>query len=305
MIDLLPKGAVRIGDIEQEVHYTPTSQALRAIASIITGYEMSTLNFIQGLVYLVTVPYPDTTVTYTSDYVWLQTTSSTTPGYIYGWQWVTITGLTGYIGTAVGFAFSGMFTSTMSGTLSGIKFVGGCYWTTDEYGNPVLYCADLFTVGLSMLVFSGSTIQFYSTIVAGLSGWSVIARTNYTGTISTVIPNMDFLRNIAMLFLPFPVASLSYVAPRRYIATLSLSGYNVGASVSLGTVQLIYYGSVYLTQAMTISTISWIGQDTLYITYPTISTLYLYNTLTVVLSTPMVLGKRLTHYFTLLITFTS
>ena len=301
MIDLLAKGAVRIGDIEQEAHYTPTASALQGVASVITGSEVATLNFITGIVYLVNYGGVD----HASDYVWLQTTNSSQSGYIYGWQWVTLTGLTGYIGTAVGFAFSGMFTSTMTGTLDGFKLVGACYQTTDEYGNPVTVCPSLFTVGLSMSVSSGSTVKFSSTIVVGISGWSIITSQYYWGTISTVIPNADFLRNIAMLFLPKPVASLGYVAPRGYISTFAIGGYSTRLSVSLGTAQVRFYGSVYIDQDISVSTLYWTGGDTLYITYPSPSTLYLYNTLAVVLSSPMDPQPGGYHYFTLLITFTS
>lgn len=299
---ILAKGSVRVGDIEQVVHFTPTINALQGIASVIAGSPVATLNFLAGLAYWVNYGGVD----YASDYVFFQTTNPSQSGYIYGWQWVTLTGLTGYIGSAVGFAFSGMFTSTMTGTLNNFQLVGACYQTTDEYGNPVIVCPSLFTVGLSMNVSAGSTVKFSSTIVVGISGWSVISSQYYWGTISTIIPNADFLRNIAMLFLPKPVASLANATPRGYISTINIGGYTAGVNVSLGTAQVTFYGSVYVDQDTDVGTIYWTGRDTLYITYPSPSTLYLYNTLAVVLSTLMALQPgEIMHRFTLLISFVS
>jgi hypothetical protein len=301
MIGLFAKGAVRVSEMEQESHCTPTSTALQGIASVMAGSQPGTLNFIVGIQYAVS----SGNITYVSDYVFLQTTGSSQSGYLYGWQWVTLTGVTGFVGTVVGFAFSGMFTSTVAGTLSEFRLVGACYQTTDEFGNPIAICPSLFTMALSLNVSGGSTIQFYSTIVAGLSGWSVIARSNYTGTISTVTANVHFLRNVSMLFLPRPVGSLANATPRGYISTLTISTLSTAARVSAGLSQLTYYASLTPSSSLSISTIQWVGRDTLYITYPSASTLILMNTLSVVLSTAMSLRSATTHYFTLLITFTS
>jgi hypothetical protein len=301
VIGLVAEGAVRVSEVEQESHCTPTSTALQGIASVMAGSLPGTLNFIVGIQYAVS----SGDRTHVSDYVLLQATSPSQPGYLYGWQWVTLTGLTGFIGTAVGFAFSGMFTSSYSGTLTEFRLIGACYQDTDELGNPITVCPPLFTMALSLSVAQGTTVQFYSTIVTGLSGWSVIARSNYTGTISTVTANAHFLRNVSMLFLPRPVASLANTTPRGYIASLIVSTLRATTQVSAGLSQLTYHASLTPGSSLSIGTIRWVGRDTLYITYPLASTMTLLNTLSVVLSTAMSLRSATTHYFTLLITFTS
>jgi hypothetical protein len=295
MIGILARGAVRVGDVEVEAHFTPSYFALLNIPYILAGSRSPLSNLIASLKYEV-VPFGSTTPI-KSDEIFLQTTSPNQPGYIYGWKWVTLTGLEGYIGTVIGYAFSGMFTSTVSGTLTRFYLRGDCLYTA---------CLTHFFVNLStfgLVVNSGEPIRFYSTIFTGISGWSVIAKSFYAGTIATVIPNLDFLRNISALFLPYPVASLSSVAPRGYLSTFIFGPYSTDLLVSQGTYEISYYCSVYVSQEVTVSTIRWVGRDTIYITYPSPSTLILYNTLAVALSEPMVPQPGGHQYFTLLIRF--
>jgi hypothetical protein len=289
MIDLLAKGAVRVGDVEAEVHFTPTYFALRKISSVIAGSTAATALLTAALKYRVGLAL--------SDEIFLQTTNPSQSGYIYGWHWVTLTGLPGYIGTAVGFAFSGVFTSTIPGTLTWFYLQGDCIQGICEPH----FSVNLGTLGL--IVSSGEPVRFHATILTGISGWSVIARSNYTGTIATITPNIDFLRNISAFFLPLPVASLPPASPRGYIGTLVIGPFSTGVSISPSTYQASFYASVYADQYAAVSTISWIGRDTIYITWPSPSTLILYNTLAVHLTTPMHILPGGYNYFTLLITF--
>jgi hypothetical protein len=297
MIDILARGAVRVGDVEAEVHFTPSYFARLNIPYILSGSRSALSNLIASLKYEV-IPF-DSTTSIISDEIFLQTTSPNQSGYIYGWQWVTLTGLTGYIGTVVGYAFSGMFTSTVSGTLTWFYLRGDCMYSL---------CFTHFIVNLStfgLVVNSGEPIRFYSTIFTGISGWSVIAKSYYPGTIATVTPSLDFLRNISALFLPYPVASFPDAAPRGYLNTFIFGPYSTSLLVSQGTYEISYYCSVYISQDVTVSTIYWVGRDTVYITYPSSSTLILYNTLIVVLSVPMIPQPGDYQYFTLLIRFVS
>jgi hypothetical protein len=298
-------GAVRIGDVEQEVHNTPTTYALREIASIMAGVDAPSNLQIQNLKYQVATPGG---TVLTSDYVWLQATSSSTPGYIKGWGWATLTGLTGFQGSAVGFCLTVTFTSTITGTLSNIIYSGACQASVDpSTGLVSTVCSQIFTSSLSAQVSSGQLITLSSTIVSGISGWSIIGSYGgYAGSITTVSASPDFLRNASMLFLPSPIASIpSATGARGYLRYFVLGGSSYPLGVRVGTAQLSYYTSVSLGSYLSPSSYVWVGGDTLYVSYPSSSTLILYNTLVASFSTPLTLLPGGTAYFTLVLTYSS
>jgi len=298
-------GAVRVGDVEQEVHNTPTRGALEEIASILAGVDVSTFLQFRALKYQVQTAGG---TILTSDYVWLQTTSSTTPGYIKGWGWTTLTGLSGITGSAVGFCLTVTFTSTITGTLVEIWYFGGSYLATDpETGSLYVDWFWVFSSSTSLQVSSGQLITLSSTIVAGIAGASIIGTYGgYTGSITSVSVSPDFLRNVSMLFLPAPVASIPSVSGARgYIQYFTPPGYSSLVSVKVGTAQITYVATVTATNIFTPSYYTWVGSDTLYITYPTPSTLILQNTLAVYFSTAMDIQEGSPWGYTLVLTYSS
>jgi hypothetical protein len=284
---------VRVGDLEREVHYTPYPWTLQRIVTVLVTGNQNAVR-ITSLRYIVSCEYEFGEGYVPSGYIHLQTASPSQPGYILGWQWVTLTGLWGFIGTVVGFAFTTRFTAIATGTIIALN-LSRCEGST---------CTDLFYGGPSLPVNAGETVVLTATIVTGISGWSIIARSNYTGTISTVIPNTDFLRNISAFFLPLPVASLVTAAPRAYIRSMVIRGQAVTVSVLAGSAQVTYYASVFPSQYLAPTVIFWVGSDTIFVSYPECYIMILANTLAVYLTTPVPLLPGGYHYFTLVITFT-
>jgi len=285
---------VRVSDAEPfyatelEVHNTPQQEAFQMLANLLASAGdiryISSIAIISNTGSLMGV-------------AGFQTTSATTPGYLFTWGLTSTTGLAGVSGTAYGIYFVTNIQSTVAGTVATIALYDNV--TTAFIGVPAS----------PVPVVPGQFIQVSVAIFAGLTNWSGTITASGV-SVTTVTVNQGFLQAIPFIYLPGAILRLSYAGYNGFVTFLVLGqtdnppSYPPGYAVYSGSA--VFTWSATVTPSFNISTniIIWEGYAGGSVVWAGSTTTYSFNaTIQAVLSTTVTFPGGVSHFFTLVATF--
>lgn len=281
---------IRVSDAEPfytaelETHNTPQAEAFQMLLNL-----MATAGDIRTISSLVIISNTGSVMGVTG----FQTTSPTSPGYLFTWGTTSTTGLTGITGTAYGVFFVTNIQATVAGTIATIALMSNAPATAfiGAPASPVTVVANQF-VQVSVAIFTGFSSWSGTISAAGVS-------------VSTVTVNTGFLQAIPFIYLPGTILRVSYPQYQGFINTIVIgtSSYSVSKPSYIGfgsSVQLTWSATITPTSNLSASTISWIGVASPAVFWGESTTTYTQHvTVQAVLSTTVIFPAGVSHFFTL------
>jgi len=270
---------------ELEAHNTPQSEAFQMLVNL-----MASAGDIRYISSLAIISNTGSVMGVTG----FQTTSPTSPGYLFTWGTTSTTGLTGVTGTAYGVFFVTNIQATVAGTIATIALMSNAP-ATAFIGAPVS----------PVTVVANQFVQVSVAIFTGFSSWSGTISA-YGVSVSTVTVNTGFLQAIPFIYLPGTILRVSYPSFLYFINTLVIG--TSSYSISVPPLYANYGSSAQLTWPATItpasnisaSTISWVGVASPSVFWGGSTTTYTqYVTVQAVLSTVVTFPAGVSHFFTL------
>jgi hypothetical protein len=297
-VDVKGVVGIRVSDAEPfysadlTTHNTPQGEAFQMLANL-----MAMAGDVRYISSMAIISSAGSTLGVTG----FQTTSTTTPGYLFTWGLTSTTGLSGITGTAYGVFFVTNIQSTAAGTVSTIVLFDSV--STAFIGAPAS----------PVTVVAGQFIQVSVAIFAGFSSWSGTITASGV-SVTTVSVNQGFLQAIPFIYLPGTILRLSYTAYQQFISTIivgsgtyAISYPPIYAGYSGNAVSLILTWPATITPAsnLSASTIIWCGSAGPAVFWGGSTITYTqYVTVQAVLSTAVTFPAGVSHFFTLSASFT-
>jgi hypothetical protein len=267
--------------MELQAHNTPRLEAFKNLALVLSGA-------------LATPPTHIAIISNTGSTMGtatFQTTSPSSPGYIFSWGTISTTGLSGITGTAYGVFYVTNIQSTVTGTIatiailnaSGPMFIGAP-------ASPVTVVTNQL-VQVSVAIFTGFSYGFGSISVIGVS--------------VTAVVNPAYLQAIPFIYLPSPILLLTTASYARFISSVLLStlAFPVGrpdCSYSSINTSALWPATAILTSNVSVATVVWVGVASPSVVWAGSTTTYtFYVTVQAILSSPVTFPAGVSHFFTL------
>jgi hypothetical protein len=270
---------------ELETHNTPQPEAFQMLVNL-----MASAGDVRYISSLIIISNTGSVMGVTS----FQTTSPTSPGYLFTWGTTSTTGLTGITGTAYGVFFVTNIQSTVAGTIATIALMSNAPATAfvGAPTSPVTVVANQF-------------VQVSVAIFTGFSSWSGTISA-YGVSVSTVTVNTGFLQAVPFIYLPGTILRVSQPSYLWFISTLVVgtSSFNIQVPplwINFGSsVQLIWPATITPSSNISASTISWIGVASPAVYWGGSTTTYTYYvTVQAILSSAVTFPAGVSHFFTL------